>query len=137
MIFYQPVTPYFDSIKQPNCSECGTATRLFGIEAERPGRELQTFVCLRCNQIETAFATARRPLAVGADPRSKKVPLTGMLCRQYAEECIAMAECASGESVASLHRMAEAWLQLAEQLLTKEWPATGSDQNAPSSHKVQ
>ena len=57
--------------------------------------------------------------------------LTAVQCRQYADECIAMAERAGRENVASLHRMAETWLQLAEQLLTQERPVIGSDQNAP------
>ncbi len=54
MILYQPATAHSDSIKRPNCSDCGTATQLFGIEAERPGYELLTFVCPRCKHIETA-----------------------------------------------------------------------------------
>ena len=53
-ILYQPATAHSDSIKRPNCSDCGTATRLFGIEAERPGYELLTFVCPSCKHIETA-----------------------------------------------------------------------------------
>ena len=32
-----------DSIVRPSCFECGTATQLVGIEAERPGYELHTF----------------------------------------------------------------------------------------------
>ena len=58
--------------------------------------------------------------------------LTAVQCRQYAEECLAMAERAGRENAASLQRMAEAWLQLAEQLLTQERPVIGGDQNAPS-----
>lgn len=54
MILYQPATPHSDSIKRPNCSDCGTATQLFGIEAERAGYELLTFVCPGCKHIETA-----------------------------------------------------------------------------------
>ena len=54
--------------------------------------------------------------------------LTAVQCRQYADECIAMAERAERENAASLHRMAETWLQLAEQLLTQERPVIGSDQ---------
>ena len=49
-----PATPHSDSIKRPNCSDCGTATQLFGIEAERAGYELLTFVCPGCKHIETA-----------------------------------------------------------------------------------
>jgi hypothetical protein len=56
MSSYQPATLPADRIKQPNCSDCGTATRLFGIEAERPGSELLTFVCPQCKHIETAVA---------------------------------------------------------------------------------
>ena len=54
MILYQPATGHSDSIKRPNCSDCGTATQLFGIETERHGYELLTFVCPRCEHIETA-----------------------------------------------------------------------------------
>jgi hypothetical protein len=47
-----------------------------------------------------------------------------------------MAERAGRENVASLHKMAETWLELAEQLLTQERPVIGSDQNAPSPEKA-
>jgi endogenous inhibitor of DNA gyrase (YacG/DUF329 family) len=56
MSHYQAATLHSDSTKRPNCSDCGTATELFGIEAERPGCELLTFICPRCKQIETAAA---------------------------------------------------------------------------------
>ena len=62
--------------------------------------------------------------------------LTAAQCRQYADECITMAECAGRKNAASLLKMAETRLQLAEQLLTKEQPIIGSDQNAPSTDKV-
>ena len=58
MPLYQLATPHSNSIARPNCSACGTATDLFGIEAERPGYELRTFVCPRCDHIETAVGTA-------------------------------------------------------------------------------
>jgi hypothetical protein len=58
------------------------------------------------------------------------VSLTAVQCRQYADECITMAERAGRENAASLQRMAETWLQLAEQL--QERPVIGGDQNAPS-----
>ncbi len=58
MILYHPTTPDSDSIERPNCCTCGTATILFGIETERPGYELRTFVCPRCDHIETAVGTA-------------------------------------------------------------------------------
>jgi hypothetical protein len=57
MILYPPASPHSDSTKRLNCSECGTATRLFGIEAERPGYELHTFVCPQCNHIDTEVGT--------------------------------------------------------------------------------
>ena len=63
--------------------------------------------------------------------------LTAVQCRQYADECITMAESAGRENAVSLQRMAETWLELAEQLLTQERPVIGSDQNAPSTDKVQ
>jgi hypothetical protein len=47
-----------------------------------------------------------------------------------------MAESAGRENAVSLQRMAETWLQLAEQLLTQERPVIGSDQNAPSPDKA-
>ena len=55
-MLYQAATLHSDSLKRPNCSDCGTATELFGIEAERPGCELLTFVCPKCKHIETAVA---------------------------------------------------------------------------------
>jgi len=56
MSLYQVATPHTDSVRRPKCSDCGTATHLFGIEAERPGYELLTFVCPKCNHTETAVA---------------------------------------------------------------------------------
>jgi hypothetical protein len=55
MTIYQPRTPYSDSIKRPDCSKCGTQTRLFGIEPERPGYELHSFECPKCHHLETAI----------------------------------------------------------------------------------
>jgi len=60
MIIYELTTPLSDSIARPNCSDCGTATELFGIEAERPGLELRTFVCPKCEHIETAVGKSLR-----------------------------------------------------------------------------
>jgi hypothetical protein len=54
MTFYQPATLQSDLPNRPNCSDCGTATELFGVEAEQPGCELLTFVCPKCKQIDTA-----------------------------------------------------------------------------------
>jgi hypothetical protein len=57
MILYQPAITHTDSIGHPNCSECGSTTYLFGIEAaDRSGYELLSFVCPKCEQIETAVA---------------------------------------------------------------------------------
>jgi ribosomal protein S27E len=55
MTTYQPATPHSDSIKRPNCAKCGTKTRLFGIEPERPGQELLSFECPNCKHIQTAI----------------------------------------------------------------------------------
>jgi hypothetical protein len=52
---YQPATAHSNAIVRPNCTSCGTPTLLFGIEAaDRPGYELQTFVCPDCKHVETA-----------------------------------------------------------------------------------
>src|SRR5262245_65270770 len=48
------VAPTSNYIEQQNCSQCGNATLLFGVEPERPGHELLTFVCPKCQHIETA-----------------------------------------------------------------------------------
>jgi hypothetical protein len=56
MSLYEAATLPSDFIKRPNCSDCGTATQLFGMEAERPGCELLTSVCPKCEHIETAVA---------------------------------------------------------------------------------
>ena len=55
MTTYQPATPHSDSIKRPDCPKCGTKMRLFGIEAERPGYELHSFECPKCNHIQVAI----------------------------------------------------------------------------------
>ena len=55
MILYQPGISYSDFIKRPDCSECGSTTDLFGIEAaDRSDYELLTFVCPNCEHLETA-----------------------------------------------------------------------------------
>ena len=56
MTTYRPRTPQSDAIKRPDCSECGTLSRLFGIEPEKPGYELHTFHCPKCNYVQTAVA---------------------------------------------------------------------------------
>jgi hypothetical protein len=58
MTLYQPAIAHSDAIKRPGCSKCGTATNLFGIEEERPGYELRTFVCPKCEHFETAIEEA-------------------------------------------------------------------------------
>ena len=55
MTTYRPGTPHSDAIIRPDCPKCGTHTNLFGIEPEKPGRELLTFVCPKCSHIETAI----------------------------------------------------------------------------------
>ena len=64
------------------------------------------------------------------------VRLTALQCQQFANECIAMAESATRENVAALHRMAETWLQIAEGLLAEQ-QIIPNGQNAPSTDKVQ
>ena len=56
LILYQPAPSYSDFIERPKCSECESTTHLFGIEAaDRFGYELFSFVCPKCDQIETAI----------------------------------------------------------------------------------
>jgi len=62
------------------------------------------------------------------------MPLTEIQCRLFADECIAMADTAQREDVGALQKMAETWLQLAEQLLTQ---SANPDQNAPSKTEKQ
>jgi len=57
MIVYH-LTPHFNSTIPPNCSECQTQMRLFGIEPEEPGHELHSYACPHCQRIKTAV----RPL---------------------------------------------------------------------------
>jgi len=64
------------------------------------------------------------------------VRLSALQCQQFANECIAMAESATRENVAALHRMAETWLQIAEGLLAEQH-IIPNDQNAPSTDEVQ
>jgi endogenous inhibitor of DNA gyrase (YacG/DUF329 family) len=47
-----------NSTIRPNCPECQTQMRLFGIESEDPGHELHSYECPNCQRIETAV----RPL---------------------------------------------------------------------------
>lgn len=63
--------------------------------------------------------------------------LTALQCQQFANECLVMAESATRSNVAALHRMAEAWLQIAEEELLAEQQIIPHDQNAPSTDKVQ
>jgi Zn finger protein HypA/HybF involved in hydrogenase expression len=50
---FQPATKHSNSIERIECSKCGTRMMLFGIEAERPGYELHSFECPKCQNIET------------------------------------------------------------------------------------
>ena len=56
MTQYQPATPHSNSIKRRACSKCGTTMLLFGIEPDRPGHELHSFECPKCQNIETRIA---------------------------------------------------------------------------------
>ena len=58
MTTYQPATLHSDLIKRPDCTNCGTKMRLFGIEPERPGYELLSFECPKCNHLQTAIGMA-------------------------------------------------------------------------------
>jgi hypothetical protein len=54
MFVYQLATPRSNSTIGPNCPECQTRMRLFGIESEDPGHELYSYECPNCQRIETA-----------------------------------------------------------------------------------
>jgi hypothetical protein len=58
MIVYQPANPRSHSTIRPNCPECQTWMRLFGIESEDPGHELYSYECPECQCIQTVV----RPL---------------------------------------------------------------------------
>ena len=52
MTLYKPAA-HSNSIVRPNCTKCGIATLVFGIEsADRPGYDLHTFECPNCKNIE-------------------------------------------------------------------------------------
>jgi len=53
MIRFESTMPRSNSIKKPDCPECGAGMSLFGIEADDPGHELLSFDCPRCQHIET------------------------------------------------------------------------------------
>jgi hypothetical protein len=55
MTAYRPRTLHSDFIIRPDCPKCGKHMNLFGIEPEKPRHELRTFVCPKCNHIETAI----------------------------------------------------------------------------------
>ena len=42
------------TFRATKCSQCRTATVLFGVQPERPGHELLTFVCPKCQHSDTA-----------------------------------------------------------------------------------
>ena len=59
MTTYQPATPHSDSIIRPACSKCGTAMRLFGIEAtDNPAFDLHSFECPNCQHIDIRLGDA-------------------------------------------------------------------------------
>jgi predicted nucleic-acid-binding Zn-ribbon protein len=53
MTKYQPATAATDALVRPPCTKCGTRTLLVGIEAEKPGFDLNTFECPKCGQHKT------------------------------------------------------------------------------------
>jgi predicted RNA-binding Zn-ribbon protein involved in translation (DUF1610 family) len=53
MIRIEPTVPQSNSTKKPDCPQCGTGMRLFGIEVDDAGDELLSFDCPRCQHIET------------------------------------------------------------------------------------
>jgi len=55
---FAPATAHSDVIVRPSCSQCGTTTVLVGIESERPGYDLRTFQCPKCEHFDTAVAKA-------------------------------------------------------------------------------
>jgi hypothetical protein len=57
---FAPATAYSDSIVCPICSKCRTVTILVGIEPdpERPGYDLYTFQCPKCENFELAVGKA-------------------------------------------------------------------------------
>jgi hypothetical protein len=65
----------------PNCAHCGARTRLFGIEAHpRMGHaELRTYVCPRCDGVQTDIALLRpgRPSSAKNEPVAAVAPRNG------------------------------------------------------------
>ncbi len=55
MTTFEPRTPHSDSIVRPACDRCTTQTRLFGVEPDGTGKELLTFVCPKCEYMQTAI----------------------------------------------------------------------------------
>jgi len=64
---FAPATGHSDSLERPICSQCGMVTSLVGIEtatltvgrgSPRPGYELHTFQCSKCEHFETAVGQA-------------------------------------------------------------------------------
>jgi len=58
MIVLSASHPTSNSTIRPNCPQCQTPMRLFGIESEDPGHELHSYECPNCQCIKTAV----RPL---------------------------------------------------------------------------
>ncbi|TMJ02156.1 MAG: hypothetical protein E6G97_13365 [Alphaproteobacteria bacterium] len=48
MTLYKPATPYSDSIKRPQCLQCGTSMLLARIEPDKPDHDRRTFQCAEC-----------------------------------------------------------------------------------------
>jgi predicted RNA-binding Zn-ribbon protein involved in translation (DUF1610 family) len=61
MIRFKPTMPRSNSIGTPDCPQCGTGMRLFGIEVDDAGDELLSFDCPRCQHIETMIRKSNTP----------------------------------------------------------------------------
>ncbi len=63
----------------PRCGRCGEATRLFGIERHpaADGTVLETYVCERCDVLQTA--TVPRKPRIGVAERGKSAPTLALL----------------------------------------------------------
>jgi DNA-directed RNA polymerase subunit M/transcription elongation factor TFIIS len=53
MTRYQPATAYSGAIIRPPCNKCGATMLLARIEPDKPGHDLRTFECPKCEHSET------------------------------------------------------------------------------------
>jgi hypothetical protein len=59
MTRYQPATAYSDAIVRPPCTKCGTVMLLARIEPDKPGHDLRTFECPKCEHSESVVIKFR------------------------------------------------------------------------------